>query len=349
MSSGAPRIRQREGRDLTGGLGAQLSEAKGVWGRSLQPATNFYGFHINNLENNKITCAIFLDLAKAFDTVNHAVLLQKLHTCGIRGTALDLFESYLKNRKHYTVVHGVSLGAENVTCGVPQGSTLGPLLFILYMNDLPLNTNFKVNLFADDTNLIMSGSDAKHLEMDINNELANVDNWMRKNKLSINFSTTEYMLISRKKEKSQFKVFINDNEISKNNHIKYLGVLLDNKLTWHHHIEKVRTKVIKGIWAIARLKNLVSTKILLSIYYTMIFSHLINCNLAWESAAKTVLTPAHIFQKKAARLITNQNYKAHANPLFKKLKILTIFDIHRLEIAKYMFKAIQHHPGTTPS
>ena len=124
--------------------------------------------------------------------------------------------------------------------------------------------------------------------MDVNNELANVNNWMRKNKLSINFSKTEYMLISRKKEKSQFKFFINDNEISKNDHTKYLGVLLDNKLTWHHHIEKVRTKVTKGIQAIARLRNLVSTKILLNIYYTMIFSYLIYCNLAWGSAAKTV-------------------------------------------------------------
>ena len=146
---------------------------------------------INNLENNEITCAIFLDLAKAFDTVNHAVLLQKLHTYGIRGIALDVFESYLKNRKHYTVVHGFSSGMENVTCGVPHGSALGPLLFILYMNHLPLNKNFKVNLFADDTNLIMSGSDAKQLEMDVDNELANVDNWMRKNKLSINFSKTK--------------------------------------------------------------------------------------------------------------------------------------------------------------
>ena len=94
--------------------------------------------------------------------------------------------------------------------------------------------------------------------MDINNELANVDNWMRKNKLSINFSKTEYMLISRKKEKSQFKIFINDNETSKNDHIKYLGVLFDNKLTWLYHIEKVRTNEVKCMWAIARLRNLVT-------------------------------------------------------------------------------------------
>ena len=105
------------------------------------------------------------------------------------------------------------------------------------------------------------------------------------------------MLISRKKEKSQFKIFINNNEISKNDHIKYVGVLFDNKLTWPYHIKKVRTTVIKGIWAIARFRNLVSTKILLNIYYTMIFSHRIYCNLAWGSAAKTVLTPLHIRNK----------------------------------------------------
>ena len=157
--------------------------------------------------------------------------------------------------------------------------------------------------------------------MDVNNELASADNWMRKNKLSINFFKTEYMLISIKKEKSQFKIFMNDNVISKNDHIKYLGVLLDNELTWHYHIEKVRTKVIKGIWAIARLRNLVSTKILLIIYYTMIFSHLIYCNLDWGSAAKTVLTPLHILQKKAARLITKQNYTAHAKGRWKYFQV----------------------------
>ena len=108
--------------------------------------SNIYDEIVNHLDNHKITCAIFLDLAKAFDTVDHSVLFQKLYMHGVRGIAFDFFISYLCNRKHYTVVNGIPSSMENATCGVPQGSTLGHLLFLLYMNDLPSATKIKVNL-----------------------------------------------------------------------------------------------------------------------------------------------------------------------------------------------------------
>ena len=116
---------------------------------------------VNHLDNHKITCAIFLDLAKAFDTVDHSVVFQKLYMYGVLGIAFDFFKSYLCNRIHCTVVNGIPSSMENVTCRVSQGSTLGPLLFLLYMNDLPSAIKFKVNLYADDANLIMSGNNAK--------------------------------------------------------------------------------------------------------------------------------------------------------------------------------------------
>ena len=155
--------------------------------------------------------------------------------------------------------------------------------------------------------------------------------------------------MQKKKEKSEFNSSINNNDITEKDHIRYLGVLLDNNPTWHYHPEKVRSEVVKGIWAITRLRNLVSTKVLLNVYYSLMFSHLNYYILAWGSAAKTALLLLHIHQKKVARLTTNQNYTAHANPLFKKLKLLTLNVIHKLEVAKYMFKTIQLHSGTTPS
>ena len=129
------------------------------------------------------------------------------------------------------------------------------------------------------------------------------------------------MLISKKKEKSEFNNSINNNDIIEKDHIKYLGVLLDNNLTWYYHIEKVCSKVVKGIWAIARLRNLVSTKVLLNVYYSLIFTHLNYCILVWKMLPKLHYYPCISLKTKAARLITNQNYTAHANPLFKKNKL----------------------------
>ena len=123
---------------------------------------------INNLDNSKITCAIFLDLAKAFDTIDHSVLLQKLHKLRVRGIAFHFSKTYLCNRTYYTVVNGIFSGIENVAFRVPQGSTLGLLLFLLYINDLHSTTKFKVKLFADDTNLVMYGNNSSQLESDIN-------------------------------------------------------------------------------------------------------------------------------------------------------------------------------------
>ena len=131
---------------------------------------------IKSIDDRKITCSVFLDLAKAFDTVDHEILFKKIQLYGIRGITLQLFNSYLSNRKMFTLVNGTGISSRmnDVTCGIPQGSTLGPFLFTLYVNDLPSVTKFNVKLFADDTNLTMSHYKDKELQNNVNNELDNI-------------------------------------------------------------------------------------------------------------------------------------------------------------------------------
>ena len=146
----------------------------------------------------------FLDLAKAFDTVDHSVLPKKILCYGIRGIALQLIESFLDKRKQYTAVKNVCSSSQNVTCGVPQGSTLGPL-FIIYINDLVQTTNFKVNLFADDTVSVTSHESIEKLQNQANYEMNQEGKWMNANKLTINYFKSNFMFFTNKKKKSKFK------------------------------------------------------------------------------------------------------------------------------------------------
>ena len=137
---------------------------KKSWLSTFLALNQLHNYILRLNDSGQHTCGIFLDLKKAFDTANHKILLDKLNHCGIRGLALDFFTSYLKNRQQFVFANGVQSNKMQITCGVPQGSTLGPMLFLLYINDLPLSSNFFCNIFADDTALLISDTDPKNLE-----------------------------------------------------------------------------------------------------------------------------------------------------------------------------------------
>ena len=201
----------------------------------------------SNIDNKKHSIGIFLDLSKAFDTIDHQILLRKLQCYGIRGIACDWFKSYLENRVQYVSYNTKDSHYMNIMCGVPQGSILGPLLFILYINDIvKVSTVLNPVLFADDTSLFHAHTDFDTLIKEINEELQKVTTWFHTNKLSLNIKKSNFIMFLPKGKKyntDNVKININGNEIKQVNFTKFVGIYIDEHLSWAQHIEFLSKKL----------------------------------------------------------------------------------------------------------
>ena len=250
----------------------------------------------DSFEKEQFTLGVFNDLSKAFDTVDHSILLNKLKFYGITDKNLAWFESYLSNRKQYIEIgENSKTDLKYVTCGVPQGSNLGPLLFLVYVNDLP-NASRLLDpiMFANDTNLFFNHKSIKHLFTVVNNELVNIKDWFTANKLSLNVEKTKYSFFHKPSKKDDIplrlpKFIINDYEIQREESIKFLGVLLDQHLTWKEHIKLTENKIAKNIGILYKAGPYLDERALLSLYYSYINSYLNYANTAWCSTNRTYL------------------------------------------------------------
>ena len=302
--------------------------------------TNLYDSLLKKLDEKDITCAIFLDLAKAFDSVNHTILLQKLEKYGVRGLPLKLIESYLSNRWQYVKINGKSSELNCLNVGIPQGSILGPLLFLIYINDLPNASNFFVKLFADDTFLSLSCQNFKELEKKTNYEIKKIYNWLKANKLTLNITKSKFMIISKRKGvNTNFKLKINGLRLERCSSYKYLGLFIDEGLTWKNHVKHICQKMSKVCGIISKIRHCVNMKTLKIVYYALGYSYLRYCNIVWGSASKNILKPLVALQNRILRIMTFAPFgRIDIDELYLKLRLLRLDKIHYLEKAKFMHR-----------
>lgn len=282
----------------------------------------------NYLDTSQKPVGIFLDLQKAFDVVNHSLLLKKLEGIGIGGRFLSLLENYLSNRFQITKIGNFHSGALEVTCGVPQGSILGPTLFLIYINDLcKLNLDGHIISFADDTLLIFAKPTWTESFNCANFWLAKVYNWINSNKLILNTDKTCYLsfiLQNKYKPNKNLTISVNNVLLKNEDHVSYLGLIIDENLRWTKHLENLANKLKKLFRVFYKLRGILNITLLKKVYYALFQPLLQYGIIGWGGALNTHLKPIETIQKQVIKIILKLPLSSSSQLAFETLNVLTV-------------------------
>ncbi len=298
----------------------------------------------DSLDKGNLVLGLYIDLQKAFDTVNHTILLDKLSHYGIRGTVNKWFKSYLSDRSQYVSVNGVKSCKQPVCMGVPQGSVLGPLLFLIYVNDIAKaisDSSVTTMLFADDTNIFIENKDSGVLMAKAKKSLQELHDWFCSNKLSLNIEKTQYSIFRTVNKSIPPEC---DNIMFRNTHIervencKYLGVILDDKLNWNSHIQSITNSLVKISSAFKLINHIVPTKFRFDLYYAYVYSKLAYGIEVYGHASNTSMKCLQVQQNRILKILFKKDWYTNTNLLHSTLNILKVKDIFRLQLVNFIFK-----------
>src|SRR6267154_640809 len=310
----------------------------------------------NELHEGNYVLGIFMDLQKAFDTINFKILLDKLEHYGFRGVCLDWFKSYLVGRTQFTVVGNSRSTLRVTTCGVPQGTVLGPLLFLLYINDI-INSVDKsqIKLFADDSNLFVISDNIQWLFNIANSELSNLSHWISVNKLHINYDKTNFMIFEPKKRALNPTKLLHQNTILFNGHVlqqvhsvKYLGLMIDDNLNWSDHINYLIGKVTSLTGILYRTKHFLPMNAKRNIYFALIYSVLTYCVEVYANVNKSSLNPLIVKCNRLLRLLQNKPRRTPLHDLYFAFDTLPINLLFEYYTAKLIHRCLWDSANVPP-
>ena len=284
---------------------------------------------------------LYLDLKKAFDTVDHTILLQKLYHYGIRGLAYNVIASYLNNRKQCIYVNDTYSKYLDINTGVPQGSVLGPLLFLIYVNDLHVAVpDVSTRLFADDTNVFLFDKDCKDLVQRGIQTLTKLNDWFDSNKLTLHLGKTSYTIFhaTNKPHPCSDNFIFKGVTIYKSPTTKYLGLYIDDKLSWVNHINDVRNSLVKFIGIFYHLRNFLPHSTAIQIYYSFIYSKIKYAIEIYGTAKASLLKPLQVLQNKLLKLLSCKPIRYSTNILHSEHNLLMVSDIHTFSMGCFIYK-----------
>ncbi|MEW8547445.1 MAG: reverse transcriptase family protein [Candidatus Thiodiazotropha sp.] len=299
------------------------------------------------INDGKLVGCVMVDFRKAFDLVDHKILMHKLRLYKCSEKALSWFESYLTNRNQSVIISGTKSSKEPITYGVPQGSILGPLLFLIFINDLPLelkNTVASTDLYADDTTLYDVQLDRQILENNLQHALNVLDNWCKENGMVLNTDKTKVMLITSRQKRANLKdknisLKYNDFDLKITCSDKILGVHIDENLMWNDQFQFLTRKVSSNLWLLSQIRSYLSIEHRLLFYNAYIKTHFDYCSIIWGNSSNINLSKITKLQRRACKIILGSEY-TNLEEARARLKILSFDESVFLQKAKTMYKIV---------